>query len=75
MERPVLANVNLNLRSRGYSSYFIKYAFMDGWKSIFPTDLLNPVFTQLEKNLNALAKKKNEFKVTIPIAYIEAEKP
>lgn len=55
--------------------YFIKYAFMDGWKSIFPTDLLNPVFTQLEKNLNALAKKKNEFKVTIPIAYIEGEKP
>ena len=55
--------------------YFIKYAFMDGWKSIFPTDLLNPVFTQLEKNLNALVKKKNEFKVTIPIAYIEGEKP
>ena len=55
--------------------YFIKYAFMDGWKSIFPTDLLKPVFTQLEKNLNALAKKKNEFKVTIPIAYIEGEKP
>jgi ubiquinone/menaquinone biosynthesis C-methylase UbiE len=55
--------------------YFIKYAFMDGWKSIFPTEQLNPVFTQLEKNINALAKKKNEFKVTIPIAYIEGEKP
>jgi len=55
--------------------YFIKYAFMDGWKSIFPTDLLNPVFTQLEKNLNTLAKKKNEFRVTIPIAYSEGEKP
>jgi ubiquinone/menaquinone biosynthesis C-methylase UbiE len=55
--------------------YFIKYAFMDGWKSIFPTELLNPVFTQLEKNLNALAKRENEFKVTIPAAYIEGEKP
>jgi ubiquinone/menaquinone biosynthesis C-methylase UbiE len=55
--------------------YFIKYAFIDGWKSIFPTDLLNPVFTRLEKNLNALAEKKKEFKVTIPIAYIEGEKP
>ena len=55
--------------------YFIKYAFMDGWKSIFPADLLNPVFTRLEKNLNALAKRENEFKVTIPVAYIEAEKP
>jgi ubiquinone/menaquinone biosynthesis C-methylase UbiE len=54
--------------------YFIKYAFMDGWKSIFPIDLLNPVFTQLEQNINTLAKKKNEFKVTIPIAYIEGEK-
>ncbi|UCH98452.1 MAG: methyltransferase domain-containing protein [Candidatus Aminicenantes bacterium] len=55
--------------------YFIKCAFMDGWKSIFPTDRLNPVFTRLEKNLNALAKKKKEFKVTVPIAYIEGEKP
>jgi len=55
--------------------YFIKCAFMDGWKSIFSTDQLAPVFTQLEKNLNGLAKKKNEFKVTIPIAYIEGEKP
>lgn len=54
--------------------YFIKYAFMDGWKSIFPTEPLNRVFTQLEKNLNALAKKQNEFKVTIPAAYIEGEK-
>jgi arsenite methyltransferase len=55
--------------------YFIKYAFMEGWKSIFPNELLNPVFTQLEKDLNALAKKENEFKVTIPAAYIEGEKP
>ena len=55
--------------------YFIKAAFLEGWKRIFPKELLNHVFTQLEKNLNTLAKKKKEFKVTIPIAYIEGEKP
>lgn len=54
--------------------YLIKYAFMDGWKGIFPPDLVKDVFIRLEANLNALAEGENELKVTIPIAYIEGEK-
>ncbi|NIO86190.1 MAG: hypothetical protein GTN53_36995 [Candidatus Aminicenantes bacterium] len=54
--------------------YLIKYAFMDGWKGIFPPELVKDVFIRLEANLNALAEGENELKVTIPIAYIEGEK-
>jgi arsenite methyltransferase len=54
--------------------YLIKYAFMDGWKGIFPGELLKDVFGKLEENLNAAAEKQGEFKVTIPVACIEGEK-
>lgn len=54
---------------------FIRYGFLDAWKAIFPQQELNRVFTRLEKNLNAEAEKKKEFKLTIPMAYIEGEKP
>jgi ubiquinone/menaquinone biosynthesis C-methylase UbiE len=54
--------------------YLIKYAFMDGWKGIFPPGQVRDVFIRLEANLNALAEGENGLKVTIPIAYIEGEK-
>jgi len=54
--------------------YLIKYAFMYGWKGIFPGELLKDVFGKLEENLNAAAEKQGEFNVTIPMAYIEGEK-
>jgi arsenite methyltransferase len=55
--------------------YLIKYAFMDGWKDIFPPELVKDVFIRLEANLNALAEVESELKVTIPIVYIEGKKP
>ena len=52
----------------------IRHGFLQAWKAIFPQEELNRVFTRLEKNLDAEAGKKKEFKITIPMAYIEGEK-
>lgn len=54
--------------------FFIKYAFLDGWKSILPTKELNNAYTKLEDNLNLITKKENELQMSVPIAYIEGKK-
>ncbi|MCP5104466.1 MAG: methyltransferase domain-containing protein, partial [bacterium] len=53
----------------------IKVGFLDAWKDLFPKEELKRVFTALEKNLNAAAREWEEFKVTIPISYIEGIRP
>ncbi len=53
----------------------IRIGFMDAWKALFPEEELNLVFTTLEKNLNAASEEQKGFNVTIPIAYIEGNKP
>jgi arsenite methyltransferase len=52
----------------------IKIGFLDGWKGVVPAGDVEEVFTLLEKNLNLLAVRKGELKLTVPIAYIEAKK-
>lgn len=54
---------------------FIRAGFMDGWKGIFPKALLADVFTALEANLNQHAAVYGEWRVTVPVAYIEGERP
>jgi len=54
--------------------FFIKYAFLEGWKSILQTEELNDVFTKLEHNLNLVARNNKELRMTIPAAYIEGLK-
>ena len=55
--------------------FLIRYGFLEGWRNIIPSEELTRVFTQLEKNLNARAEELEELRMTIPVAYIEAEKP
>jgi len=55
--------------------YFVKIGFMEGWKSIFAADILAEVFCRVEEKMNRIACEIGEFKVTIPIIYIEAGKP
>jgi hypothetical protein len=54
--------------------YFIKLGFLDGWRSVVDASEQEVVFAQLEANLNRLAEARGELALTIPIAYIEAEK-
>ena len=58
-----------------FNHLLIQHGFLDGWKNIIPPGELTRVFTQLEENLNARAEEQKELRMTIPVAYIEAEKP
>ncbi len=54
--------------------FFIRLGFLSSWKQIVPEDLLSIIFTKLENNLNELANKQGELKLTVPIAYFQAQK-
>lgn len=56
------------------NSYFIKLAFMPDWRAFIPAEIENEVFQLLEKKLNAFAAEKGILELTVPAAYIEAEK-
>ena len=53
----------------------IRSGFIPGWKPIADPDQLEQTFATLEHNLNAIAAKRGELLLTIPIACIEARKP
>ncbi len=54
--------------------FFIKRGFLPAWKAIpAPADLV-AVFARLEAGLNRLAEERGELALTIPMAYIEAER-
>jgi arsenite methyltransferase len=54
--------------------FFIKRGFMPAWKTIPDPAGLEAVFARLEANLNHLAQARGELALTIPMAYVEAEK-
>ena len=54
--------------------YFIKLGFLDGWKSVLEPGEQAAVFARLEADLNELARAHGELRLTIPMAYIEAER-
>lgn len=57
-----------------FNHYFIKLAFLQGWKEIVKEDNWNTVFSNLENRLNNIAKEKGEIVLNVPMAYIECEK-
>lgn len=54
--------------------YFIRLAFIDGWKSIVPEHKQQLVFEQVETELNKLAKKQGFIKLSIPFVVINAKR-
>ena len=58
-----------------FRHYFIKLGFLDAWKGLLEAHEQEPVFDKLEANLNRLAESRGELKLTIPMAYVEAERP
>jgi ubiquinone/menaquinone biosynthesis C-methylase UbiE len=48
--------------------------FSTAWRNLFATNEIGPFFRKLEKNLNEYAQKYSEFKVSIPMLYLECEK-
>ena len=56
------------------NQHFIKLGWLSGWLKLFSEDLLEDIFSTLEKNLNTLAKKQNGLALKVPIAFIEGVK-
>lgn len=54
--------------------YFIRLAFLDGWKDIIPTDKQQVIFAQIEEILNEKAKELGFITLTVPFVVIDAEK-
>lgn len=54
--------------------HLIKQGFLDAWKGLLASADQPAVFAKLETNLNRLAEERGELSMTIPMAYLEAEK-
>ncbi|MBN1221784.1 MAG: methyltransferase domain-containing protein [Candidatus Aminicenantes bacterium] len=52
----------------------IRYGFLDDWKKLVPLNDRQKAFRRLEDNLNQVASKAGELRLTVPIACIDAEK-
>jgi ubiquinone/menaquinone biosynthesis C-methylase UbiE len=53
---------------------FIRYAFMDSWIELLPQEKADGVFSEIERRMNAVAKKKGEWNLTIPFVVIDARR-
>ena len=54
--------------------FFVRLAFLDGWKSIVPVDKQVRIFKQVEKLMNQNANEKGIFKLSVPFVIIDSEK-
>ena len=53
---------------------FIRYAFMDSWIDLIPSDRVNEVFSEIEIRMNTIAKEEGEWDVTIPFVVIDGRR-
>jgi ubiquinone/menaquinone biosynthesis C-methylase UbiE len=54
--------------------YFIKLGFLEAWKGVLGAGERAHVFARLEASLNRLAEARGDLSLTIPMAYIEAQR-
>ncbi|MEY2470558.1 MAG: arsenite methyltransferase [Actinomycetota bacterium] len=54
--------------------WFIRTAFMPGWRAVLPPGRVGDVFLALEGRLNELAAHDGELAVTVPVDYIGARR-
>ncbi len=57
-----------------FNHHFIKYWFLDSWKTLLPDTHLQAVFGDLEQALNHQAQRDGEIKLTIPYATIDCRR-
>ena len=55
-------------------NHIIKLAFLDGWKEILEEDDRAPIFRRLEHELNHLALRTGEVRLTIPWVCLDCRK-
>jgi len=54
--------------------YFIRLAFLNGWKSIIPIDKQEFIFNEIEKRMNEKAQTDGFFRLSIPFVVIDCMK-
>jgi hypothetical protein len=54
--------------------HFIRLGFVPGWKSVAAADSVPETFDRLERRRNAIAEKRGELALTIPMACFVARK-
>ena len=54
---------------------FMKLGWLGSWKALFPENQWVEIFTALEQNLNACSLQNKGLVFTVPMAFIEGEKP
>jgi ubiquinone/menaquinone biosynthesis C-methylase UbiE len=52
--------------------FLIRLAFLETWKEVVPADSRNEVFSQVEMELDGIADRTGEIRLTIPYAWIDA---
>lgn len=55
--------------------FLTKIGFLEGWRSVIDPEDEAAVFTTLERRLNEFAVSEGELRMTIPMLYVEAQKP
>ncbi|HLZ60523.1 MAG TPA: hypothetical protein VKR06_26555, partial [Ktedonosporobacter sp.] len=58
-----------------FSHLLTQIGFLDTWKQIVEPEDEECVFTLLEHKLNQVVSRAGELRLTIPMLYLEAEKP
>ena len=53
---------------------FIQIGFLEDWRSVVDAEDEQVVFTALEEKLNAVARRRGELRLTIPMLYLEAQR-
>ena len=58
-----------------FNHHLVKIGFLGGWRDVLEPNQEERVFKALEKALDAVASREGELRMTIPMLYIQAEKP
>jgi len=76
VRRTVLDQFEMNFLdgSAFLNHHFIKLGWLTSWLDLVPMENRKEVFTTLEKDMNAHAKKEGQLKLQVPMAFIEGEK-
>ena len=55
--------------------HFVKLGWISSWIGLFPKELNEQIFSTLENNLNEKASKESGLILTVPMLFMEGEKP
>jgi arsenite methyltransferase len=55
--------------------WLTRIGFLDGWRSVVEPAAEEEVFSLIERHLNGIAEREGELRISVPMLYLEAERP